>query len=89
MTETLSKQMEQMRLEDAKSTTKPTTSVNAVANRVTHEQQWRRKPPSKSSAEIAMGNTHMNGDRHPALHSRTSVPIAGDGDTSPLSVSDN
>ena len=84
--------MEQMRLEDANSTTKPTTSINAVANKVTHEQQWPRKrppPPSKTGAEIAMGNTHMNGDRHPALHSRTSVPIAGDGDISPLSVSEN
>ena len=39
MTETISKQMEQMRLEDANSTTKPTTSINAVANKVTHEQQ--------------------------------------------------
>ena len=28
MTETISKQMEQMRLEDANSTTKPTTSIN-------------------------------------------------------------
>ena len=47
MTETLSKQMEQMRLEDANSTTKPTTSINAVANRVTHEQQWPRKRPQQ------------------------------------------
>ena len=31
--------MEQMHLEDANSTTKPTTSINAVANKVTHEQQ--------------------------------------------------
>ena len=30
--------MEHMRLEDANSTTKPTTSINAVANKVTHEQ---------------------------------------------------
>ena len=89
MTETISKQMEQMRLEDANSTAKPTTSINAVANKVTHEQQWPRKHPSKTGAEIAMGNTHMNWDRHPALHSRTSVPIAGDGDTSPLSISEN
>ena len=47
MTETISKQMEQMRLEDTNSTTKPTTSVNAVANRVTHEQQWPRKRPQQ------------------------------------------
>ena len=60
MTETISKQMEQTRLEDANSTTKPTTSINAVANKVTHEQQWPRKRPSKTGAEIAMGNTHMN-----------------------------
>ena len=40
--------------------------------------------PSKTGAEIAMGNTYINGDRHPALHSRTSVPIARDGDISPL-----
>ena len=38
MTETISKQMEPMCLEDANSTTKPTTSINAVANKVTHEQ---------------------------------------------------
>ena len=43
MTETISKQMEQMRLEDANSTTKLTTSINPVANKVTHEQQWARK----------------------------------------------
>ena len=49
MTETISKQMEQMRLEETNSTTKPTTSINAVANKVTHEQQWPRKrpPPAK------------------------------------------
>ena len=45
--------------------------------------------PSKTGAEIAMGNTHMNGDRHPALHSRTRVPNAIDGDISPLSISEN
>ena len=45
MIETISKQMEQMRLEDANSTTKPTTSINAVANKVTHEQKWPRKCP--------------------------------------------
>ena len=32
----ISKQMEQMRFEDANSTTKPTTSINAVANKVMH-----------------------------------------------------
>ena len=45
--------------------------------------------PRKTGAEIAMGNTHMNGDQHPALYSRTSVFIARDGDISPLSVSEN
>ena len=48
MTETISKQMEQMRLEDANSTTKPTTSINAVANKVTHEQQWPCKRPQQN-----------------------------------------
>ena len=42
-TETISKHLEQMRLEDANSPTKPTSSINAVANKVTHEQQWPRK----------------------------------------------
>ena len=47
-TETISKHLEQMRLEDANSTTKPTTSINAVANKVTHEQQRPRKRPQQS-----------------------------------------
>ena len=51
MTETISEQMEQMRLEDANSTTKPTTSVNAVANKVTHEQQWPRKRPQQNRVQ--------------------------------------
>ena len=42
--------------------------------------------PSKTGAEIAMGNAHVNGDRHPDLHFRTSVLISRDGDISPLSV---
>ena len=87
-TETISKHLEQMRLEDANSTKKPTTSINTVANKVTHEQQWLRKRPSKTAAEIAMENAHMNGDQHPALHPRTSVPNARVGDISPQSVSE-
>ena len=48
MKETISKQMEQMHLEDANSTTKPITSINAVANKVMHEQQWPRKCPQQN-----------------------------------------
>ena len=55
MTETISKQMEQMRLEDANSTTKPTTSVNAVANKVTHEQQWPHKRPQQNRCRNCNG----------------------------------
>ena len=55
MTETISKQMEQMRLEDANSTTKPTTSINAVANKVTHEQQWPRKRPQQNRCRNCNG----------------------------------
>ena len=55
MTETLSKQMEQMRLEDANSATKPTTSINAVANKVTHEQQWPRKRPQQNQCRNCNG----------------------------------
>ena len=55
MTETISEQMEQMRLEDANSTTKPTTSVNAVANKVTHEQQWPRKRPQQNRCRNCNG----------------------------------
>ena len=36
-TETISKHLEQMCLEDANSTTKPATPINAVVNKVTHE----------------------------------------------------
>ena len=36
-TKTISKHLEQMRLEDANSTTKPTTSINALVNKVAHE----------------------------------------------------
>ena len=55
MTETISKQMEQMRLEDANSTTKPTTSINAVANKVPHEQQWPRKRPQQNRCRNCNG----------------------------------
>ena len=55
MTETISKQMEQMRLEDVNSTTKPTTSINAVANKVTHEQQWPRKRPQQNRCRNCNG----------------------------------
>ena len=55
MTETISKQMEQMRLVDANSTTKPTTSVNAVANKVTHEQQWPRQHPQQNRCRNCNG----------------------------------
>ena len=55
MTETISKQMEQMRLEDTNSTTKPTTSINAVANKVTHEQQWPRKHPQQNQCRNCNG----------------------------------
>ena len=55
MTETISKQMEQMRLEDANSTTKPTTSINAVVNKVTHEQQWPRKRPQQNRCRNCNG----------------------------------
>ena len=55
MTETITKQMEQMRLEDANSTTKPTTSINAVANKVTHEQQWPRKRPQQNRCRNCNG----------------------------------
>ena len=55
MTETISKQMEQMCLEDANSTTKPTTSINAVANKVTHEQQWPRKCPQQNRCRNCNG----------------------------------
>ena len=48
MTATISKQIEQMLLEDANTTTKLTTSINAVANKVTHEQQWPRKRPQQN-----------------------------------------
>ena len=37
-TETITKHLEQMRLEDANSTTKPTTSIKALVNKVAHEQ---------------------------------------------------
>ena len=47
-TETISKHLEQMRLEDANSTTKPTTSINAVAKEVVHKQQWPRKRPQQN-----------------------------------------
>ena len=55
MTETISKQMEQMCLEDANSTTKPTTSINAVANKVTHEQQWTHKRPQQNRCRNCNG----------------------------------
>ena len=55
MTETISKQMELMRLEDANSTTKPTTPINAVANQVTHEQQWPRKRPQQNRCRNCNG----------------------------------
>ena len=55
MTETISKQMEQMHLEDANSTTKPTTSINAVANKVMHEQQWPRKCPQQNRCRNCNG----------------------------------
>ena len=54
-TETISKHLEQMRLEDANSTTKPTTSINAVANKVMHEQQWPRKRPQKNRCRNCNG----------------------------------
>ena len=38
-TETITKHLEQMHLEDANSTTKPTPSVNALVNKVVNEQQ--------------------------------------------------
>ena len=68
-TETITKHLKQMRLEDANSTTKPTTTINALVNKVAHEQQRPRKRSRQNRCRIAMGNTHMNGDRHPALHS--------------------
>ena len=55
MKETISKQMEQMRLEDANSTTKPTTSINAVANKVMHEQQWPSKCPQQNRCRNCNG----------------------------------
>ena len=55
MTETISKQMEQMCLEDANSTTKPTTSINAVANEVMHQQQWLRKRPQQNRCRNCNG----------------------------------
>ena len=55
MTETITKQMEQMRLEDANSTTKPTTSVNAVAKKVMHEQEWPRKRPQQNRCRNCNG----------------------------------
>ena len=55
MTETISKQMEQMRLGDANSNTKPTTSINAVASKVTHEQQWPRKRPQQNRCRNCNG----------------------------------
>ena len=54
-TETISKQMEQMRWEDASSTTKPTTSINAVANKVTREQQWPHKRPQQNRCRNCNG----------------------------------
>ena len=55
MMEIISKQMEQMRLEDTNSTTKPTTSINAVAKKVTHEQQWPRKHPQQNRCRNCNG----------------------------------
>ena len=42
-TKTITKHLEQMRLEDANSTTKPTTSINTLVNKVAYEQQRPRK----------------------------------------------
>ena len=47
-TEAIPKHLEQMRLEDANSTKKPTTYINAVANKVMHEQHWPRKRPQQN-----------------------------------------
>ena len=55
MTETISKQMKHMRLEEDNSTTKSTTSVNAVANKVMHEQQWPRKRPQQNRCRNCNG----------------------------------
>ena len=40
MIEIITKHLEQMHLEDASSTTKPTTSINALVNKISREQQW-------------------------------------------------
>ena len=42
-TETIPKHLEQMRLEDPNSATKPTISINALVNKVAYEQQRPRK----------------------------------------------
>ena len=42
-TETITKHLEQIRLEDANYITRPTTSINALVNKVAHEQQRPRK----------------------------------------------
>ena len=55
MMETISKHLEQMCLEDANSTMKPTTSINAVANKVTHEQQWPCKHPQQNRCRNCNG----------------------------------
>ena len=59
--------MEQMHLEDANSTTKPTTSINAVANKVTHEQQWPRKRPQQNRCRNCNG-------KYPHERGATSCP---------------
>ena len=46
--ETITKHLEQMHLEDANSTTKPTTPINALVNKVAHEQQQPHKCPQQN-----------------------------------------
>ena len=54
-TETITKHQVQMRLEDANTTTKPTTSINAIVNKVAHEQQRPRKRPQQNRCRNSNG----------------------------------
>ena len=54
-TETITKHLEQMRLEDANSTTKPTTSINALVNKAAQEQQRPRKHSQQNQCRNCNG----------------------------------
>ena len=66
-TETISEHLEQMHLEDVNSTTKPTTPINALVNKVAHEQQRPRKRPQQNRCRNCNG-------KYPRERGPTSCP---------------